>query len=123
MNQKNKQPRSDGGKHGNDPRKNDPTKQDERDNDATRIRPEKENKEKPAMPPDPGGRTPGNEGVEEPGKSNPELHKPEQPRETGKQQGAGINKGNNHAEPRSRNSAGEQDDSGQPVMKNYGKGL
>ena len=47
MTEKNNPATGNAGKEGNNPYKNDPTKKDERDNDATRIRPEKDNQEKP----------------------------------------------------------------------------
>jgi hypothetical protein len=126
MKQSGKSTTSGGGKQTNDPRKNDPTKQDERDNDATRIRPEKDNKEKPATPPEPGG-SGINEGVEEPSKQPPykrtPANKPEPVEEPGKQKG-GINKAYNPAAPDNKqNDTNEKDDSGNPVLKRYGKGL
>jgi hypothetical protein len=122
-------PASAGGKQGNDPRRNDPTKQDERDNDATRIVPERENREKPVTPPAPGGGNgPGNAGIEEPTSQPPykrtPTHKPAPVEEPGKQEGSGINKGYNPAVPGNKtDDSRERDDSGNPVMKNYGKGL
>ena len=117
-----------GGKHGSDPHKNDPTKQDERDNDATRIRPEKESPQKPATPPNPERNGPSNPGIEDPAvqplyKRTPE-NVPNPVKEPERQPGGEINKGYNPAAPGSKqNDPIEKDDSGNPVMKNYGKGL
>ena len=127
MNQKNNPATNKGSRQGNDPSKNDPTKQDERDNDATRIRPSKEN-DKPATPPEPGGKGTGNQGIEEPGQQPPykrtPAHKPAPVEEPGRQEGGGINKGNNPAAPvNKQNSTQETDDSGNPVMKKFGRGL
>jgi|GEM_PF-3753653 len=127
-NQKNNTATSGSGKDGNDPYKNDPTRQDERDNDATRIRPEKGNREKPAVPPEPGGKNPGSGEVEEPVRPAPykrtPTHKPEPVVEPGKQEGSGINKGYNPAAPENKNNEEqERSDSGDPVMKKYGRGL
>ena len=120
MKKSNNNPQSGGRKQGNDPSKNDPTKQDERDNDATRIRPEKDNREKPATPPDPGGGG-RNPGIEEPGtgapyKRNPQ-HKPDVVEEPDRKQDGAINKGYNPASPRNRqNDTSERTDSGDAVM-------
>ena len=114
------------GKHANDPRKNDSTKQDERDNDATRIRTDKEKSEKPAMPSDPSGKGAGNRGVEEPEIPQPGKrpgHKPEPVTEPAKQQGSAINKNINPATHNRQDESQERDDSGKPVLKKYGKGL
>ena len=105
--------------------KNDPTKQDERDNDATRIRPEKEKQERPEEPPANPSTGPSNKGVEEPEKGEPYKRTPgqQEPVEDPGLQQPDI-KGHNPAEPRNRqNDTTEKDDSGNPVMKRFGKGL
>ena len=127
-NQQNNPATNKGAKQANDPSKIDPTKQDERDNDATRIRPSKNPDEKPSMPPEPGGAGSGNKGIEEPSTQAPykrtPTHKPAPVEEPGKQEGSGINKGNNPAAPGNRqNSTEEKDDSGNPVLKKFGRGL
>jgi len=113
-----------GTKKMNDPGKVDPTKQDERDNDATRIRPEKKEKEKEEPSPQP------SESQNEParkrdpqGQSLPaNPHKPEINDEPWKQKGAEINKEYNPANPEKKNNE-ERDDNGHPVLKGFGKGL
>lgn len=118
-----------GGKQGNDPYKNDPTKQDEGDNDATRIQPEKGKTEIPQNPPG-GQKNKRNKGIEEPEKQPPYKrtpgHKPEQPvEEPEKQEGSEINKGTyNPANTENRQeSIQEKDNEGNAVVKGYGKGL
>ena len=108
--------------------KNDPTKQNERDNDATRIRPEKQKREQPETPPDNPGNAPGNKGV-----ADPELKESveKEPRskqspleEPGPQQQAENDRGYNSAFPANKqNDTTEKDDSGNPVMKRFGRGL
>jgi hypothetical protein len=107
-------------KHGSDPRKNDPTKQDERDNDATRIRPENEKKEKQEEPSPNPSTSPSNKEVDEPRKEEPYQRTP------GQSQNPVIEPGktNNPAEPKNREEdTTEKDDSGNPVLKRFGKGL
>ena len=119
-------PPTGGSKHGNDPRKNDPTKQDERDNDATRIRPEKEKQERPEEPPANPSTGPSSKGVEEPGNDEPYKRTPGQKHEPVVDPGRSESeiKGHNPAEPRNRqNESTERDDSGNAVMKSFGKGL
>ena len=117
---------SGGSKHGNDPRKNDPTKQDERDNDATRIRPETEKQERPEEPPANPSTGPSNKGIEEPEKEEPYKRTPGKNQDPVGEPGGqpDINKGHNPAAPRNRqDDTSERDDSGNPVMKKFGKGL
>jgi hypothetical protein len=125
MEKQNMQP-SDGPKHGNDPRKNDPTKQDERDNDATRIRPEKEKQERPEEPSSNPSTGSSNKEIEEPEKGEPYKRTPDHKQapvaEPDKQ--TGVNKDYNPAAPQNkRDATTEQDDSGNPVMRNFGNGL
>jgi hypothetical protein len=117
MNYQSQQPQG-----GNNRQKNDPTKQDESDNDATRIRPEKEKQEKPGEPsPDP-STGPDNKGIEEPGKGEPYKRTPDQ-KQTAVEEPVQPGKANNPANPRYKgNDSVEKDDSGTPVMKN-GNGL
>lgn len=130
----NKKGTSDSNNKPNDPGKVDPTKQDERDNDATRIRPEKEQKKTPETPETPetqpgGTKLPGNKGKGEydPQEEPPykrERHKPEPIEEPSKQQGSEINKGYNPAVPgNNKNEPQERDDQGNAVVKGFGKGL
>lgn len=119
-------PPTGGSKHGNDPQKNDPTKQDERDNDATRIRPEREKKETPEEPPANPSTGPSGKGIEEAEKGEPYKRTPGEKQdpvgESGRQQSE--IKGHNPAEPRNhQNDTTEKDESGNPVMKRFGKGL
>src|SRR4051812_30787868 len=112
-------PPTGGPKHGNDPRKNDPTRQDERDNDATRIRPEKENQQ-PSEPPIDPSRGPSTKGIEEPAKGEPYKRTPEENKQKQVEEPDKKNsavKGHNPAEPKNHsNDSAEKDDSGNPVM-------
>jgi len=119
---------SGGSKQGDTSNKKGPAKQDKRENDPTRIRPENENQVPPVEAPEDPSSGPRNKGIEDPGTQSPYNrtpgHKQDPVEEPGKEQGSDINKGYNPAAPNNRqDETTERDDSGNPVMKSFGRGL
>ena len=113
-------PSARGAKHPNDPGKNDPASQDERDNDTPKEKKVEESES-----------SKGNTGSPEVEKPTGELnegrqeHKPRPVKESSLQEDTSINKGDhNIASPEQKqNEASEKDDEGNPVMKAFGPGL
>ncbi len=109
---------SETGKKLNDPNKTDPTKQDERDNDATRIRPEKERDDNPGEQPKENIKGSRNRGAEEDTPYKREAANKPVPttQEPGRQLGSEISKGYNPASGEKNTGSPERDDQGNPVL-------